>query len=110
METKYLRGSIFCLLATISWGCQFPVMTSALTRMDPFNFTAIRYSIAVLAFIALLVAKEGWGSMSLKGERWGLAWLFGTAGFTGFGFLAFWGQQLAGPTGALTASIMMATI
>lgn len=110
METKYLRGALFCLIATMSWGCMFPVMTSALLKMDPFNFTAIRYSTAVLAFIALLVAKEGWGSMSLKGERSILLWLFGTAGFAGFGFLVFLGQQLAGPTGALTASIMMATM
>jgi drug/metabolite transporter (DMT)-like permease len=44
MQTSYLRGVPFCLVATVSWGCMFPVMTSALTQMDPFNFTAIRYS------------------------------------------------------------------
>ena len=43
MQTSYLRGVLFCLVATVSWGCMFPVMTSALTQMDPFNFTAIRY-------------------------------------------------------------------
>ncbi len=42
MQTSYLRGVLFCLVATVSWGCMFPVMTSALTQMDPFNFTAIR--------------------------------------------------------------------
>jgi drug/metabolite transporter (DMT)-like permease len=46
----------------------------------------------------------------LKGERIMLAWFLGTAGFAGFGFLVFLGQQLAGPTGALTASIVMATM
>jgi len=110
METKYFRGVMFCLIAATSWGGMFPVMTSALTKMDPFNFTAIRYGIAVIAFLVLLVAKEGFGALSLKGERVLLVWLFGTAGFAGFGFLVFLGQQLAGPTGALTASIMVATM
>jgi drug/metabolite transporter (DMT)-like permease len=48
--------------------------------------------------------------LSLKGERAGLAWFFGTCGFAGFGFLVFLGQQMAGETGALTASITMATM
>lgn len=88
----------------------FPVMTSALTYMDPFHFTAMRYAIAGLAFAALLLVKEGPKAFSLKGERVFLAWFFGSAGFAGFGFLVFLGQKLAGPTGALTASIVLATV
>lgn len=37
-----------------------------------------------------------------------MAWLFGTLGFVGFGFLVFLGQYLIGRTGAISASIMMA--
>lgn len=107
---KYLTGILCCLGATLSWGAMFPVMTDALKYMDPFTFTALRYSIAAIAFIALLIYREGAATLSLKGERWGLAWLFGTAGFAGFGFLVFLGQKLAGSDGALTASIMMATM
>lgn len=111
MQTqKYLTGILCCLAATLSWGGMFPVMTNALKHMDPFTFTALRYSIAAVAFVALLVIREGTQALSLKGERWGLAWLFGSAGFAGFGFLVFLGQKLAGPSGALTASIMMATM
>ncbi|EGL7120379.1 DMT family transporter [Salmonella enterica] len=106
----YLKGLICCLLATVSWGVMFPVMTHALTRIDPFNFTTLRYSIAGIAFALLLMHREGRTAFRLKGERWGLAWLFGTFGFAGFGFLVFLGQHLAGPDGALTASIMMATM
>ncbi|EFP4793559.1 DMT family transporter, partial [Salmonella enterica] len=87
-----------------------PVMTHALTYIDPFNFTTFRYGIAGIAFALLLLFREGQNSFRLKGERWGLAWLFGTLGFAGFGFLVFLGQSLAGPGGALTASIMMATM
>ncbi|EGX9285408.1 DMT family transporter [Salmonella enterica] len=107
---SYLKGLLCCLLATVSWGGMFPVMTHALTYIDPFNFTTFRYGIAGIAFALLLLFREGQNSFQLKGERWGLAWLFGTLGFAGFGFLVFLGQSLAGPGGALTASIMMATM
>lgn len=107
---NYLKGVFLCLVATLSWGTMFPVMGHALSRIDPFTFTALRYSIAGIAFILLLYIKEGWPAFNLKGEKTGLAWLFGSAGFAGFGFLVFYGQQLAGATGALTASIMMATM
>ena len=104
----YSRGVLFCLIATISWGAMFPVMNSALQHIDPFTFTSLRYSIAGLVFLALLVWREGAAALNLKGERIGLAWFFGTAGFAGFGFLVFLGQQMAGKEGALTASITMA--
>ncbi len=107
---SYLKGLLCCLLATVSWGGMFPVMTHALTYIEPFNFTTFRYGIAGIAFALLLLFREGQNSFRLKGERWGLAWLFGTLGFAGFGFLVFLGQSLAGPGGALTASIMMATM
>jgi len=110
MNNSYSKGIIYCLLATISWGAMFPVMTDALQYMDPFNFTTIRYSIAGLAFAILLASREGINGFTLKGERWALAWLFGTLGFAGFGFLVFLGQRMAGASGALTASIMMATM
>lgn len=80
-------------------GGMFPVMTHALTYIDPFNFTTFRYGIAGIAFALLLLFREGQNSFRLKGERWGLAWLFGTLGFAGFGFLVFLGQSLAGPGG-----------
>lgn len=88
----------------------FPIMTTALRQIDPFTFTCMRYAIAGLAFLAVLLYLEGRGTLSLKGERVGLAWFFGTAGFADFQFLVFLGQQLAGRDGALTASIMMATM
>jgi drug/metabolite transporter (DMT)-like permease len=106
---NYSKGVLFCLIATVSWGAMFPVMNDALLYIDPFSFTSLRYFIAGLAFLALLIWREGGASLRLHGERIGLAWLFGTAGFAGFGFLVFLGQQLAGKEGALTASITMAT-
>jgi drug/metabolite transporter (DMT)-like permease len=110
MSTSYTRGMLFCLAATLSWGAMFPVMTSALTRVDPFTLTSLRYTTAAAAFLLLVAAREGRASLRLRGERAWLAWLLGSAGFGGFGFLVCLGQQLAGGNGALTASIMMATM
>jgi drug/metabolite transporter (DMT)-like permease len=109
MKSSYSRGVMLCIIATASWGGMFPVMTHALRRIDPFTFTCMRYTIAGAVFLCLLLAREGKAGLNLRGERIWLAWIFGTAGFLGFQFLVFYGQKLAGPQGALTASIMMAT-
>lgn len=67
----YIKGLLCCLLATVSWGAMFPVMTHALIRIDPFNFTTIRYGIAGIAFALLLLFSEGRPAFRLKNERWG---------------------------------------
>ena len=109
LHGSYAKGVLCCLIAALSFGFMFPVMTSALTRVDPFTFTSLRYLIAGTAFLVLLRIKEGPGALRLKGEPVALAWALGSIGFAGFGFFVFLGQQLAGRDGALTASIMMAT-
>lgn len=35
----YMAGVVFCVCATVLMGVMFPVMTSALRRVDPFTFT-----------------------------------------------------------------------
>jgi len=109
MRSSNLKGILLCLAATMSWGVMFPVMGSALRYIDPFTLIDLRYLIAAAVFVALLVAKEGWASLDLRGERAWLAWFFGTAGFAGFNFLIFRAQQMIGKEGVLTASIFVAT-
>jgi drug/metabolite transporter (DMT)-like permease len=109
-KAGYRDGVMFCLAATIAWGVMFPVMGDALRHIDPFTFTSLRYGIATIAFAITLIAREGWRSLDLTGERAVLAWVLGTIGFVGFGYCVFLGQKLAGPSGALNASIMMATM
>lgn len=108
-KPQYSKGALLCLVATLSWGAMFPVMGHVLKHVDPFLFATLRYGLAGIAFTVLLIVVEGRGALNISGQRGALAWLFGTAGFAGFGFLAFLGQQLAGREGALTASIIMAT-
>ncbi|MZD04732.1 EamA family transporter [Streptomyces sp. SID5785] len=109
-QKNYGRGVLLCLLATVSWGAMFPLMDVTLKHIDPFTFTCMRYAIAGAMFLVFLRVREGTAGFRLKGERIGLAWLFGTAGFAGFQFLVFFGQDLIGARGALNASIMMATM
>ncbi len=105
---SYVKSVLYCLAATVSFGLMFPVMASALTHVDPFTFTSLRYLVAGAASLALLRGREGPGALRLRGEPIALAWLLGSVGFAGFGLLVFLGQQLAGRDGALTASIMAA--
>ncbi|PFZ10480.1 EamA family transporter [Bacillus pseudomycoides] len=106
-KDKFMLGSIMCLVAVLSWGGMFPMMGGALKVMDPFYFTALRYVTATVVFIILLIAIEGKKFISPEGKS-GKLLFFGTMGFAGFSFLVFLGQKLAGLSGAVVASIMMA--
>ncbi len=106
---NYVSGLLCCLVAAVIWGGMFPVMTDALRHTDPFTFTSLRYLIAGVPFIGVFLYKEGFSALRIRGGQAALAWLVGSIGFAGFGFLVFWGQQKAGREGALIASIMMAT-
>ncbi len=107
---EILAGSLLCLVAVTSWGGMFHLMEHALTFVDPFYITSIRYLVAALLFLGILVWLEGPASLKLDGRGVSL-WLLGTAGFGGFGFLVFLGQQkISGHSGAVTASVIMATM
>jgi drug/metabolite transporter (DMT)-like permease len=110
MPGTYLTGVVYCLVATLSWGAMFQVMAGALTEIDPFSFTSLRYVLAGVTFVLVWAMREGWRSLHCRGENLLPAWLFGTAGFAGFNFLMFLGQQMAGESGPLRASIMAATM
>ncbi len=84
---KLISGVFLCLISTIAWGGMFPVMDGALKIMDPFYFTAIRYTSASIIFLILLVIFEGRNALNFKGKILPL-WLFGSAGFAGFPRLA----------------------
>jgi drug/metabolite transporter (DMT)-like permease len=108
--TSRRNGVMLCLIATLFWGGMFPIMDSALRHIDAFSFTCLRYLSAGVLFVITLAVVEGRKSFDLRGQKVLLAWMFGTAGFTGFQFLVFYGQHLVGKGGALVASIIMATM
>jgi len=109
MYKNNFKGIICCLVAAMSWGGMFPVMSLALLRVDPFTFTSIRYFFVVILCLVFVVTLEGWHVLNLKGERYILAWIIGSLGLAGFNFLIFFGQKISGSNGALIASVFIAT-
>lgn len=110
MVNGLVRGMLFCFVSAVAWGSMFPIMSSALKVMDPFYFTAIRYGVASAIFAILLDLTEGPRAFFLDGKAVSL-WLFGSAGFAGFGFLVFLGQEMIpGSSGAVVAATIVATM
>ena len=107
MKDKIVMGALFCLVAGITWGAQFPIAGSALKLIDPFYFTLLRYMAVSLILVLLLILSEGTKALSFEGKA-RKVWFFGTMAFTVYNFLVFLGQKTAGPSGAVLASIMMA--
>lgn len=107
MSKKYVLGLLLCLVSVLSWGGMFPIMAPALKIMDPFYFTLFRYGSVAIIFAILLLIIEGRSAFSTESHTLKI-WLLGTSAFAGFSFLVFLGQKIAGPSGAIIASVMMA--
>ncbi|MFC0503770.1 DMT family transporter [Micromonospora costi] len=90
------RAAAFPLLAVLSWGVMFPVLASALTRVDPLNLTTTRYLLATLVLIALLLLREGVASLRSGGRAVEVA-VLGVIGFAGFNLLTNLALEHAAP-------------
>lgn len=80
------RHATFPLFAVVSWGVMFPVLASALTRVDALNLTTARYLLATTVLLALLLAREGWTALRVRRRATEVA-LLGVLGFAGFNVL-----------------------
>jgi drug/metabolite transporter (DMT)-like permease len=94
------------LVAVLCWGAMFPVAATALQRVDAAHITAIRYAVASLVFVGLLVALEGRRALAFEG-RFGRVFLLGSVGFAGFNLLSFAGLPHTTPQ---HASLIVATM
>lgn len=83
----------------------FPAAHVAFQFIDPFYFTVIRYGSVTLLLILLLLWKEGKRAFRLEGKGMQL-WFYGTMAFTVYNLFIFWGQDMSGESGIMTASIM----
>jgi drug/metabolite transporter (DMT)-like permease len=92
-------GALLATFTGVVWGGQFVVGKSALARIDSFWLTSIRYALAALLLLALLVAVEGVPALSPRGRTLPLLGL-GTLGFAGFNLLAYTGLAHARPQSA----------
>jgi drug/metabolite transporter (DMT)-like permease len=77
------RSAAYPLAAVTAWGLMFAVLGRALHRVDPVNLTAVRYGLAILILIAILVAREGPAALR-PGRRAVEVAVIGTIGFAGF--------------------------
>ena len=94
MNRKFTMGLGAALAAVVVWGIQLPIAKDAFGAVNPFHLTMVRYSIAVLCLIPLLVALEGWQALSYRGGGW-IAFGFGVVGMCLSPLLAFVGMSLS---------------
>src|SRR3954470_22954605 len=93
------------LTAALAWGGMFPIAAGALRRVDPVHLTAVRYVLASLVFVGLLLAIEGRAALRPDGRALEL-WLLGTLGFAGFNLLTYVALEHTRPQ---DASLLVAT-
>ena len=92
-------GVVFATVTAVIWGGQFVVGKSALSRVDAYPLTTIRYAVASLLLLLVLVAVEGRRALRLEGRGLRL-FALGSLGFAGFNLLAFTGLDHARPQSA----------
>ncbi|ARU58056.1 hypothetical protein OLMES_4038 [Oleiphilus messinensis] len=110
MKSNSLAVAVGLLMAaTLSWGGMFAVAKPALGVMDPFYLTLIRYGVAAVLFVLILIWVEGAGALRLEG-RLGLLFLLATLGFAGFNLLAFNGLVHTRPEHGAVIMAMMPMI
>ena len=68
----------------------FPVAKHGLRHVDAFHMTSIRYTLASLAFVALLAVREGRQAIRFDGRGLRLL-VLGSLGFAGFNLLTYVG-------------------
>jgi drug/metabolite transporter (DMT)-like permease len=93
------------LTATVAWGAMFPIAAAALTHVDAFHLTAVRYLAATLIFLGLLVAVEGRRALRSEGRALEL-FILGTLGFAVFNLLSYAALEHTRPQ---DASLIVAT-
>lgn len=101
-----LFGTLCMLVAALSWGGMFPVAKATLHFVDPFFLTLIRYGITAILMLGLLWWIEGRTALRSEGKSWAL-FLYGCAGFCGFGLFVFTGLRASSPAhGAILVALM----
>lgn len=108
-KNNIFRGTLFCVIAGVTFGGQWPVAKSALKIIDPFFFTLIRYLIVAFVLSIILVIKEGKEKLKFEGKGLSL-YFFGSMAFCIYNFLVFAGQKMVGESGAILGSVLMALI
>ncbi|WP_415883802.1 DMT family transporter [Neptuniibacter sp. QD34_54] len=99
-------SALALVFATVSWGALFHIGKDALNYLDPYWFTAVRYILATVFVMALLLltGKPRW---EILRSNWPSLCLYGILGYGVFGTMVFVGLSLSVPS---HGAIIMATI
>src|SRR5205085_9328903 len=92
-------GATLGAATAIIWGGQFVLGKAALGHVDAFHLTTIRYAIASLVLLGVLIALEGRRALRLEGRGARLL-VLGTLGFATFNLLVYEGLAHARPQNA----------
>jgi drug/metabolite transporter (DMT)-like permease len=90
------KGFILTTFAVVLWGMQHPISKNAMAVMDGFTLTLLRYGIACIGFVLILLVVEGKAAFNFGGQK-KLALLAGTVGMAGSALLVFNGINLTTP-------------
>ncbi len=95
MRQSFAAGLVAGLLAVLVWGLQFPIAKDAFAVVDPFHVTLIRYLIALLILIPLVILREGRGVLAYQGQA-PLVCSMGALGMSLSPLMVFYGISIAG--------------
>ncbi|WP_422737167.1 DMT family transporter [Micromonospora sp. WMMD729] len=90
------RAAAYPLLAALAWGAMFPILATALTRVDPLNLTTARYLFATVILVGILLIREGSAALRLGGRGVEVV-VLGVVGFAGFNLLTNLALEHAAP-------------
>jgi drug/metabolite transporter (DMT)-like permease len=96
MQPQFATGVALALVAVLLWGAQFPVAKSVFATIDPFHVSAIRYGVATLLLVPVVVWREGPAALRYYGRAWPAS-VIGVVGMAGSPLLVFAGLALTRP-------------
>jgi len=99
-------GVLFATTTGVVWGGQFVVGKSALSTLNAFPLSTIRYAVAAGLWLVVLAVVEGRDALRLEGRGLRL-FLLGSLGFAGFNLFAYTGLAHARPQ---SASLIVALV
>jgi drug/metabolite transporter (DMT)-like permease len=96
IQQQFATGVVLALVAVLLWGAQFPVAKSVFATVDPFHVSLVRYGVATVLLVPIVVWREGPAALRYYGRGWPAS-AIGVVGMAGSPLLVFAGLALTRP-------------
>jgi drug/metabolite transporter (DMT)-like permease len=93
---QFATGLAFAFVAVLFWGAQFPIAKGAFDAVDPYHVSAIRYAVATVLLVPIVLWREGAAALRYYGRAWPAS-VLGVVGMTGSPILVFAGLGITRP-------------